>query len=249
MIKNNFKEKNGVTLVALVVTIIVLIILAGVSINLVIGERGILTKAKDGRNNYLVAANEEAKELINFGEQIEELAKENNNSQEEDFERLKQYFQEHSTENDLLNDSTKKFKNTSPILDAESSITYSTEKMIAAGVKGNVWIWYKNHLYTVFVFHDGVGYHDWSESNLKLDDYEVKTDSRLFLHNSYGNNSFSSAYVVVDGEKVNISNYIENDNHIDLSNIDTLEVGKSYKFIIIKDGKEYSGIQEVKGGR
>ena len=42
-----FKEKEGITLIALVVTIIVLIILAGVSINLLFGQYGVVTKAKD----------------------------------------------------------------------------------------------------------------------------------------------------------------------------------------------------------
>ena len=40
------KEMKGITLVALVVTIVVLLILAGVSINLVLGDNGIITKAK-----------------------------------------------------------------------------------------------------------------------------------------------------------------------------------------------------------
>ena len=40
------KSNKGITLVSLVVTIIVLIILAGVSINLVLGENGIITRAK-----------------------------------------------------------------------------------------------------------------------------------------------------------------------------------------------------------
>ena len=40
------KSSKGITLVALVVTIIVLIILAGVSINLVLGDNGIITMAK-----------------------------------------------------------------------------------------------------------------------------------------------------------------------------------------------------------
>ncbi|PWM76012.1 MAG: hypothetical protein DBY41_12720, partial [Clostridium sp.] len=42
---SNLSEK-GITLIALVVTIVVLLILAGVSINLVIGDNGIITKAK-----------------------------------------------------------------------------------------------------------------------------------------------------------------------------------------------------------
>ena len=40
------RRENGITLIALVVTIIVLIILAGVSINLVLGENGIIERAK-----------------------------------------------------------------------------------------------------------------------------------------------------------------------------------------------------------
>ena len=42
---SNLSEK-GITLIALIVTIVVLLILAGVSINLVIGDNGIITKAK-----------------------------------------------------------------------------------------------------------------------------------------------------------------------------------------------------------
>ena len=39
------KKQNGITLIALVITIIVLLILAGVTISLVIGDNGILTQA------------------------------------------------------------------------------------------------------------------------------------------------------------------------------------------------------------
>ena len=45
--ENNMKKNKGITLVALVVTIVVLLILAGVSINLVLGNNGIIAKAKD----------------------------------------------------------------------------------------------------------------------------------------------------------------------------------------------------------
>ena len=51
------KEKNkmydgGITLIALVVTVVVLLILAGVSLNLVIGNEGILTRSKEAANKY-----------------------------------------------------------------------------------------------------------------------------------------------------------------------------------------------------
>ena len=45
--KNNVK---GITLIALVITIIILIILAGVSINLIGGSDGIITKSQRASN-------------------------------------------------------------------------------------------------------------------------------------------------------------------------------------------------------
>jgi len=60
------KNKNGITLIALVVTIIVLIILAGVSISLVLGDNGIVTKSKEAKQNMQVAANEEQASLANL---------------------------------------------------------------------------------------------------------------------------------------------------------------------------------------
>ncbi len=44
------KNEKGITLIALVVTIVVLLILAGVTISLLLDENGIITKSKDARN-------------------------------------------------------------------------------------------------------------------------------------------------------------------------------------------------------
>ena len=51
----NFFEKNkGITLIALVVTIVILLILAGISIGIVFGEGGIIDRARDAgeKNQY-----------------------------------------------------------------------------------------------------------------------------------------------------------------------------------------------------
>ena len=45
----NLKERKGITLIALVITIIVLLILAGITISTLTGENGILTQAKQGK--------------------------------------------------------------------------------------------------------------------------------------------------------------------------------------------------------
>ena len=49
------KEIKGITLITLAITIVVLIILAGVSINAVIGDDGIIRKAQNSANLTKVA--------------------------------------------------------------------------------------------------------------------------------------------------------------------------------------------------
>ena len=66
------KKERGITLIALVVTIIVLIILAGVSINLVFGNLGIVTKAKEAKRMQEQA---ELNEQIALGELSNEIDK------------------------------------------------------------------------------------------------------------------------------------------------------------------------------
>ena len=57
-----FKEQKGITLIALVVTIIVLLILAGVTIAMLTGENGILTQAsRTDAVNERAQAEEQAK--------------------------------------------------------------------------------------------------------------------------------------------------------------------------------------------
>lgn len=62
--KINLKGTKGITLVALVVTIIILVILAGVSTNLVIGNSGIIAKAQIAKKNAENAAWLEKAQMI-----------------------------------------------------------------------------------------------------------------------------------------------------------------------------------------
>lgn len=56
--------KKGITLIALIITIIVLLILAGVSIALVIGDSGIVSKAMSAKTQSAVQGVNEAAEII-----------------------------------------------------------------------------------------------------------------------------------------------------------------------------------------
>ena len=66
------KNKKGITLVALVVTIVVLLILAGVSINLVLGNNGIITKAKDAETKSAEASQNDLIGMNELAQQLEE---------------------------------------------------------------------------------------------------------------------------------------------------------------------------------
>ena len=65
MKKLNNNKKDGITLISLVVTIVVLLILAGVSISTLTGENGVVDNAKKTQNNtYYQIASEEVNQLV-----------------------------------------------------------------------------------------------------------------------------------------------------------------------------------------
>ncbi len=51
----NFNENKGITLIALVVTIIVLLILAGISVSMLTGQNGILNRASEAKEKTAAA--------------------------------------------------------------------------------------------------------------------------------------------------------------------------------------------------
>ena len=59
------KDVRGITIISLVVTIVVLLILAGVSISTLVGENGVVDNAKKTQNNtYYQIAREEVSQLV-----------------------------------------------------------------------------------------------------------------------------------------------------------------------------------------
>ncbi len=67
----NLKEK-GITLVALVVTVIILLILAGVTINIALSENGLFHRAKNVADRYKVAQTNEQDLLTNLEKELGE---------------------------------------------------------------------------------------------------------------------------------------------------------------------------------
>ena len=69
--KRSYLGERGITLIALVVTIVVLLILAGVSINALFGDSGIINKAKDAQNKMNQAAQNDLEAINSLNEWIE----------------------------------------------------------------------------------------------------------------------------------------------------------------------------------
>ncbi len=85
--KDNVKEKNkmhnrrkinhkerGITLVALVITIIILLILAGVTINTALSENGLFRMAKKAVNEYQESEKQEQSALDSIAEEMEKIS-------------------------------------------------------------------------------------------------------------------------------------------------------------------------------
>ena len=72
VLKNYINKQQGITLIALVITIIVLLILAGVSIAMLTGQNGILTQAQNAKNRTEEAKAEEETRLDEYENKINE---------------------------------------------------------------------------------------------------------------------------------------------------------------------------------
>ena len=71
------KNKKGITLISLAVTVVVLLILAGVSINLVLGNNGIIVKAREAQKKSAEASQNDLIGMNELTQQLEEVLNEN----------------------------------------------------------------------------------------------------------------------------------------------------------------------------
>ena len=72
------KQEKGITLIALVVTIIVLLILAGISISMLTGQNGILNRAAEAKEKTGVAQEDESQKLKGYEDTINQYAPSSN---------------------------------------------------------------------------------------------------------------------------------------------------------------------------
>ena len=71
------KRQNGITLIALIITIIVLLILAGICLAFISGENGILARAIISREKTYEAQAKEMQDFDSMADSIERYGKNN----------------------------------------------------------------------------------------------------------------------------------------------------------------------------
>ena len=80
------KQERGITLIALIITIVILIILSTVAISSIFGENGLIGYADKAKDVAEADSQEEGKELTNMTEYLNKLLDGENDSPEENFE-------------------------------------------------------------------------------------------------------------------------------------------------------------------
>ena len=86
------KQNKAITLISLIITIIVLLILAGVVINLTMGDNGIIGKVQTAVGKYENAQEKESYTLAGYEKEIYNVARDTVTISKEEYERLKNMF-------------------------------------------------------------------------------------------------------------------------------------------------------------
>ena len=88
------KENNsGITLIALVITIVIVLILAGISMSFVLGKNGIITKAQEARDKTAEAKASEEKDFAGWTDSTDKILNDNQNDDDDDYDNgMAKYF-------------------------------------------------------------------------------------------------------------------------------------------------------------
>ncbi|MFR5189697.1 MAG: type II secretion system protein [Clostridia bacterium] len=142
------RKQRGITLIALVITIIVLVILAGVAINTLVGENGIITQAQRAKNETAQGQKEEAGGLASLEQQIDEATG-------------KTYIIEKGVNKPRLAEGMKAIKFTNPSESAKGEVKESSENDTewydynskrwanSQTEDGSMWVWIPRYAYKV----------------------------------------------------------------------------------------------------
>ena len=155
-IKKIGKDIKGITLVALVVTIIILLILAGVAISFTIGEDGIFRKAQEATRLYENAQKNEMISLEEISNYIDDVNKGNINNEEDEEEINKNIPNKPRLKQGMtavkFNEPTETSIGTIVETNENDSTWYNYEEKKWANARtedGSMWVWIPRYAYRI----------------------------------------------------------------------------------------------------
>ena len=196
--KKKIRSNAGITLVALVVTIIVLLILAGVTINTLVGDNGIIARAKESAKATKDAAAGEYSTIEELEAQISQVSSEYDKVNKPSLKTgmTPIYFEENST--------TKMYDAKTTTVGDSKWYDYDAKHWANAQTKdGSMWVWVPRFAYKVnsatktfdVVFLIGkTDYYYESEGKIKkavraTTDYTPDTSNEYTVHPAFTNES------------------------------------------------------------
>ena len=85
--KETKENMRGITLIALVVTIIILLILSGITINMLLGENGIIRTAQEAKNTWEGSISNEQESIQNLVNELNEIMNEDGGTEKKSVKR------------------------------------------------------------------------------------------------------------------------------------------------------------------
>ena len=130
------KEAKGITLIALVITIIVLLILAGVTIATLTGDNGILSKANDSKTETRGASVEEARDLWKINQEADNQTESTTAQTLEELidDLVKQKLLTEDEKDQILGNDEKGIKATGQVTIGSRTIVFKTIEILAGDV-------------------------------------------------------------------------------------------------------------------
>ena len=182
-----FKSKKGITLVALVVTIVVLLILAGVSINLVLGNNGIIARAKDAETKSAEASENDLKGMNSLIEQMESTLNGGSSDNKED-DGLGKLVNDMGT---LPEDTTPYF----PSSDFKRREKTNTENgLVIEDTEGNEYVWVVVPRTTAVYKTTGLGKTTFTDTDYT----NIENDLKEYTKIDRGSTNYSDVYYADD---------------------------------------------------
>lgn len=124
------RKNQGITLIALIITVIVLIILAGVTINMVVGDNGIISKSKYAKEETRGARVEEERDLWKANQALDEYGNPNSESLTEIIDRLvSQGLLNENEKDQILGNEEKEIEATGKVTIGSRTIVFGTGEM------------------------------------------------------------------------------------------------------------------------